>query len=124
MSNATIREVLAAEVGPWLRAAGQTSGEEVTALIEALMEAGPITGAPRRKDIIAARLAAAAIFDHFHSDIEPVPSFGQPGATVMDFARDAYVEADGIHTVCTIPEIKRPPFCPLAEKSVARDADS
>lgn len=90
MSPETIREALAAEVAPWLRALSPVDPEEVAALVSALVEAGNIDGSLRRRDRLAARLAAAAAFDFQNVAEDPGP------LPMADFARDAYADADAL----------------------------
>ena len=90
MSPETIREALAAEVAPWLRAICPVDPEEVAALVSALVESGNIDGSLRRRDRLAARLAAAAVFDFMTEDEDP------GHLPLADFAREAYAEADAL----------------------------
>ena len=88
VSPEAIREALAAEVAPFLRAMCPVDIEEVAAVVSALVEAGNIVGSLRRRDRLAARLTAAAVFEYMTQDQDPGP------LPLADFAREAYADAD------------------------------
>lgn len=96
MSPEAIRAALADEIAPWLRAICPVDPVEVNALVDALVEFGEIKGGLTRRDILAARLVAAAVFDYQRVEEEPAPPYGRPGVTPLDFARSAYFEADSL----------------------------